>query len=147
MTLIGQRQELADPAAIPDFVGVVLATLSAKSIVPVGSLVHLYFHIDEGTGAMDIFVGAAAMALPSSMGALCCERLEPDVLVACVLHPGPYTTIRNAYAAPDSWAKHSGYQRVAPAREIYHRSPADTINPVEFLTELQFPVMSPSEKD
>ncbi len=137
-TLVGQRQTLPDQASIAPFVQIVLKELQKKLIVPGEPLVHLYFEVESD--GIDLFVGAPVMALPSSLGNLECQRIIAGAAVASVLHRGDYRTIRQTGMALGNWMYHSGYQRIGPVYEIYHRSPAHTSNPSEFLTELQFPV-------
>lgn len=140
-TLVGQRQTLADQAAIAPFVQVVLKEMAQQLIVPGEPLVHLYFDVD--CDAIDLFVGAPVMARPSSLGNLDYQRIKAGASVASVLHRGDYTTIRQAGMALEGWIRRSGYQRVGPVYEIYHRSPAHTTDPAEYLTELQLPISDP----
>jgi effector-binding domain-containing protein len=60
---------------------------------------------------------------------------------ACTVYKGPYEGITEAYQAIMSWAEGNGYQISGPDREWYLVSPADTQDPAEYVTEIQFPVM------
>lgn len=137
-TLVGQRQTLPDQSAIAPFVQIVLEALKQQLIVPGEPLVHLYFDVE--CDEIDLFVGAPVMALPSSLDNLECQRIAAGASIASVLHRGDYTTIRQTGMALGNWVHHSGYQRIGPVYEIYHRSPAHTNNPADYLTELQFPI-------
>ncbi|NJL53965.1 MerR family transcriptional regulator [bacterium] len=137
-TLVGQRQTLPDQAAIASLVQAVLKELARQLIVPGDPLVHLYFDVE--CDEIDLFVGAPVMALPSSLDDLECQRIAAGASVASVLHRGNYTTIRQTGMALGNWVHHSGYQRIGPVYEIYHRSPAHTNNPGDYLTEIQFPI-------
>jgi effector-binding domain-containing protein len=140
-TLIGQRQSLPDQAAIAPFVQGVLKELALQFIAPSEPLVHLYF--DFNCDEIDLFVGTPVMALPSSLKDMEFWRIAAGVSVASVLHRGSYTTIRQTGMALEEWVHRSGYQRIGPVYEIYHRSPAHTDNVAEYLTELQFPISEP----
>lgn len=140
-TLVGQRRRLPDQAAIAPFVQAVLQELARQFIVPGEPLVHLYFDVD--CGEIDLFVGAPVMALPPLLDNLEYRRIAAGASVASVLHRGDYTTIRQTGMALSQWVYQSGYNRIGPVYEIYHRSPAHTSNPAEYLTELQFPISDP----
>ena len=61
--------------------------------------------------------------------------------MACVVHPGPFVTIGEAYDALVKWIGENGYHIVGPAREVYLRPARDgDQNDPETLTEIQFPV-------
>jgi effector-binding domain-containing protein len=59
---------------------------------------------------------------------------------ACTVYQGPYENIGEAYTAIMAWTEENGYQITGPDRELYLTSPADTQNPNEYVTEIQFPV-------
>jgi DNA-binding transcriptional MerR regulator len=69
--------------------------------------------------------------------------------MACTIHHGPFTTIREAYAALTKWADANGYRVVGPPREVYLQSAMEIadagnvkvsqVDP-ETITEVQFPV-------
>jgi effector-binding domain-containing protein len=59
---------------------------------------------------------------------------------ACTIHKGPYENIGEAYNALMAWIQENGYQIIGNDRELYLTSPADTQNPNEYVTEIQFPV-------
>ena len=59
---------------------------------------------------------------------------------ACTIYKGPYENIGEAYSALMSWIEGNGYQITGPDRELYLTSPADTQDPGEYVTEIQFPV-------
>jgi effector-binding domain-containing protein len=59
---------------------------------------------------------------------------------ACTVYKGPYDKIGEAYSAIMKWTEENGYQITGPDRELYLTSPADTQDPAEYVTEIQFPV-------
>jgi effector-binding domain-containing protein len=79
-----------------------------------------------------------AQAIPGS------DRVKvydlPGIEAACTIYKGPYEGISEAYSALMAWIESNGYQITGPDRELYLTSPADTQNPTEYVTEIQFPV-------
>ena len=61
-------------------------------------------------------------------------------VVACVIYRGDYPQIGSAFATLGRWLLVSGYETTGPCREVYHRSPAHTADPAEYVTEIQYPV-------
>jgi DNA-binding transcriptional MerR regulator len=58
----------------------------------------------------------------------------------CVLHKGPYSTIREAYAFAFKWLEENGYYMSEPPRESYIDGIWNKDDENEWLTELQIPV-------
>lgn len=65
----------------------------------------------------------------------------PAASMACTIHNGPFTTLREAYNAIGKWIDASGYRITGPCREVYLR-PAKNGSQTdpETVTEIQFPV-------
>ena len=59
---------------------------------------------------------------------------------ACIVYKGPYENISRAYSFVMSWVEGNGYRITGPDREHYITGPAETQNPAEYVTEIQFPV-------
>jgi DNA-binding transcriptional MerR regulator len=59
---------------------------------------------------------------------------------ACVLHKGPYSTIREAYAFIFKWIKDNNYEVIDKPRESYIDGIWNKEDEDEWLTELQVPV-------
>ena len=59
---------------------------------------------------------------------------------ACTVYQGPYEGITEAYQAIMAWVEGNVYKITGPDREWYLVSPADTQDPAEYVTEIQFPV-------
>lgn len=145
LTLVGLRQCVATTQEIGPFAWSVVQRLEQAALIPVGPLIHLYYDLserDEGDETLDLFVGAAVSALPSTMTTLDCERLVGGEQVACVIYRGDYTGISAAYTALDHWLMESGYQIGGCCREIYHWSPMHTTDASSYLTEIQYPLLN-----
>lgn len=143
LTLAGLRRCIASREDIGPLAQTALQRFEQQALVPIGPLVHVYFEVE--TEAIDLFVGAPVIALPSSISDLTCERFSGGEQVACVLHRGDYTAISNAYVALHLWLATSGYRLSGPCREIYHRSPRDTADTASYLTEIQLPIRPADE--
>ena len=59
---------------------------------------------------------------------------------ACLLHKGPYRTLRNAYTFAAQWIEQNGYRLAGPPRESYIDGIWNKESEEDWLTELQFPV-------
>jgi DNA-binding transcriptional MerR regulator len=59
---------------------------------------------------------------------------------ACVMHKGPYSTLRAAYAAVFRWIEENGYAATDNPRESYIDGVWNRDDPSEWVTELQVPV-------
>jgi DNA-binding transcriptional MerR regulator len=150
ITLVGKRGYVASTDEIGPFAVAVVGQLAQAAIAFTRPLVHLYFDgdDDESTNETDdrieLFVGAPVVAIPRVLGEFECQRLPGGDQVACVIYRGDYVSIGKAAQALDRWIVTSGYRQSGPCREIYHRSPAHTDDPDQYLTELQFPIVAAS---
>jgi len=70
------------------------------------------------------------------------KRVEKVEKAACVLHKGPYSTIRNAYAFLYTWIKENNYEPAGLPRESYIDGIWNKEDEEEWLTELQVPIKS-----
>lgn len=138
LTLVGMRQCIDSRESIGMMAELVLQRLEQQALIPMGPSVHVYYDVEADN--IDLFIGAAVMALPTTIPNLICERLAGGEQVACVLHRGEYAAIQNAYVALHMWLATSGYRLSGPCREIYHRSPRDTTHSEAYLTEIQLPI-------
>lgn len=62
----------------------------------------------------------------------------PDA--ACVLHQGPYSSLREAYMAVYRWIEEAGYLPSGNPRESYIDGIWNKNDPVDWLTEVQVPI-------
>ncbi len=74
-------------------------------------------------------------------GQICVYEL-PAATVATTIYYGSYIGLGAAYTALMAWMKVSGYQIVAPERELYLRAPsiAGVYDDKDCVTEIQFPI-------
>lgn len=101
-----------------------------------GPTIALYF--DDGSGH-DIRVEAAApIAGPAPAGdGLKVYELPGVPAMGCLIHKGPFDTLKQSYQDIIRWIESSGYRVCGPAREVY----VDMNGvPSGWITEVQFPV-------
>ncbi|NPV80549.1 MAG: hypothetical protein HPY52_09795 [Firmicutes bacterium] len=67
-------------------------------------------------------------------------RELPGGEMACAVYQGPYEGIGEAYNAVMAWLEPNGYRIAGPVRENYLRSPGDTNDPKQYVTEIRVPV-------
>jgi DNA-binding transcriptional MerR regulator len=66
---------------------------------------------------------------------------EPAQMVASITFKGAYDQFSQVYAQLASWVDSNGYCINGPMIDIYHVSPHETQNPMEFVTEVCCPVI------
>lgn len=72
-------------------------------------------------------------------GDVVCEQI-PALTVAYTLHRGPYDEVGPAYHTVQGWIQEHGHEVTGPPREVYLTDPAETQDPADYLTEVQFPI-------
>lgn len=80
-----------------------------------------------------------AMPFPADGDVRCTVLAACDVATA--IHHGPYDEAGPAYRAIEDWISSHGYIAIGYPREVYLVSPADTMDPLEYITEIQIPIV------
>jgi DNA-binding transcriptional MerR regulator/effector-binding domain-containing protein len=140
LNLLGVRGRVLGQGEIGPFAVSVVERLAGENIWPMSPLIHLYYEVDPDTEEYDLFVGATVSGAPREETAWVRAYLPGGELLACVIYRGDYPQIGSAFATLGRWLLASGYEATGPCREVYHRSPAHTANPDEYVTEIQYPV-------
>jgi DNA-binding transcriptional MerR regulator len=96
----------------------------------------------DGSGEGAIEVGIPVATPFAGLGEVSGE-LRPAHLVASTVHRGRYDEEGPAYAAVEQWVQEHGHASAGAPREVYLTSPADTPDPADYLTEIQFPIVVP----
>jgi len=68
------------------------------------------------------------------------KTIERVPTAACVMHRGPYSALRAAYAAVFKWIEDNGYAPTDNPRESYIDGVWNRDDPAEWLTEVQVPI-------
>jgi DNA-binding transcriptional MerR regulator len=114
------------------------AVLEPRKATPTGPCFTLY-HSDEPE--IDAEVCEPLGAVIPVEGRIKCYQLPAVEQAASVIHPGPFVTIGEAYAALLKWIDANGYKIIGPGREIYlHPSNNGSQTDPSTVTEIQFPV-------
>jgi effector-binding domain-containing protein len=140
LSLLGLRRRVSGQREIGPFAVSVVEHFAAEGLWPMSPLVHRYFEVAPDTEEFDLFVGATISGAPQDGAAWVRQCLPAGELLACVIYRGDYPEIGSAYATLGRWLLAGGYEAVGPCREVYHRSPAQTADPAEYVTEIQYPV-------
>jgi DNA-binding transcriptional MerR regulator len=140
LSLLGLRRRVVGQREIGPFAVSVVERLATQGLWPMSPLVHLYFEVDPDTEEFDLFVGTTVSGSPQDEAAWVWECLPAGELLASVIYRGDYRRIGSAYATLGRWLLAGGYETAGTCREVYHRSPAHTSNPAEYVTEIQYPV-------
>lgn len=96
---------------------------------------------DSGTGEIEVGIPVAG---PFGGTGDVTGRDVPAHLVAATVHRGRYDEEGPAYAAVEQWIQAHGHASSGPPREVYLTWPADTPDPADYLTEIQFPIIVPT---
>jgi len=97
----------------------------------------------DGSGEGAIEVGVPVEERFAGLGEVTGEEW-PTHLVAATMHRGRYDEEGPAYAAVEEWIQQHGHSGAGAPREVYLTSPADTPDPADYLTEIQFPIVVPA---
>ncbi|MBI9101113.1 MAG: MerR family transcriptional regulator [Spirochaetales bacterium] len=68
------------------------------------------------------------------------KRIPPVKQAVCILHKGPYSTLREAYSFAFTWIRENKWETVGNPRESYIDGIWNKDDESEWLTELQIPV-------
>ena len=141
------RQITENYGSVGQLYGELFMVLGQKGITPAGPLMAIYHDLEYREQDTDV----EAIIPVSSATLLDHPRIKvldlAGLQVASLIRPGPYDDFHPAYQALISWIQSNGYTITGPNREIYLRGPWEGIVSEEFVTEIQFPVQSPSRTD
>lgn len=90
-------------------------------------------------GSVELEAGVAVLRQVPDSGRVRCIELD-DTQAAVVVHTGPYEDLGEAYAALGAWVKANGRETAGPCLECYVTGPGQTLDPVEYRTEVVWPV-------
>lgn len=108
--------------------------------IPAGPTIFICYDPEYKEKDVDVEAGVPISKDIPSAGRVSIYKLPGMEEAACTIYKGPYENIGEAYSAIMSWAESNGYQITGPDRELYLTSPADTNDPNQYVTEIQFPV-------
>ncbi|MFC1942354.1 MerR family transcriptional regulator [Chloroflexota bacterium] len=135
------RAVLPNYSAIGQLYGEIFGFLGSQGItIPAGPTLFICHDPEFKEKDVDVEAGVPIGKTIPESGRIRVYELSGLEEAACAVYKGPYENIGEAYSALMSWIEANGYQITGPDRELYLTSPADTKNPPEYVTEIQFPV-------
>ncbi len=89
---------------------------------------------------IDVEMCEAVTQMKEDTGIIKFKKINRVPSAVCVLHKGPYESLREAYAFVFNWIKDNNYEVVEHPRESYIDGIWNKESEEEWLTELQVPV-------
>lgn len=89
---------------------------------------------------IDVEICEAIVELKEDTEILKFKEIEEVPTAACILHKGPYTTLRESYTYVFKWIEDNNYEVVGYPRESYIDGIWNKESEEEWLTEIQIPV-------
>ena len=121
--------------------GEIFGYLGSQGItIPAGPTMFICYDPEYKEKDVDVEAGVPINKTIPSAGRVKVYELPGMEQAACAIYKGPYEGIGEAYSAIMAWVENNGYQITGPDRELYLTSPADTDDPNQYITEIQFPV-------
>jgi AraC family transcriptional regulator len=134
-----KRSEIA--GTIAECLPLVFQYAQQKGIALAGPPLTRY--VQSGPGLLTIEAGmpvaSSAELDPITARGVIAETL-PGGPAAVTMHPGPYDSLSDAYAALEEWIDRQGLAPAGAPWEVYVTDPADYPNPADWKTEIFWPV-------
>ena len=135
------RAVLPTYSDIGQLYGEIFGYLGSQGITkPAGPTIFIGHDPEYKESDVDVEAGVPISNAIPGAGRVSVYELPGMEQAACTIYKGPYENIGEAYSAIMSWTEDNGYQITGPDRELYLTSPADTDDPAQYVTEIQFPV-------
>ncbi len=140
MQIAGLRDIVANYQSVGPLYEELFAALGRHGISPIGPAMAIYYDDEYKESDVDVeaAVPVAGGALPEGRVVI---RKLPGEEMASLVRQGPYDDFTPAYQALLGWIEANGCRIVGPNRELYLSGPGGGVDPAEYVTELQFPVM------
>jgi effector-binding domain-containing protein len=119
--------------------GTLMASMGRVGAEPVGPPFVVYDQIDDVSGRAEIEVCVPVTYRFAGTDEVDVTQIRGGA-VASTIHRGPYAEVGPAYRALDEWMRANALVPDGPPREIYLTDPAETSDPADLVTEIEFPV-------
>ena len=140
-TIASIRDVLPSYSDIGQLYGEIFGYLGSQGItIPAGPTIFICHDTEYKEKDVDVEAAVPISKNIPNAGRISVYELPGLEQAACTIYKGPYEDIGEAYSAIMSWVESNGYQITGPDRELYLTSPADTDDPNQYVTEIQFPV-------
>jgi DNA-binding transcriptional MerR regulator len=114
--------------------------LEAKKAKSFGPPLAIYYDTEYKEHQVDVELAVPIAGNLEVAGQIVVRELEGIDQAVCVIHRGPYETLKQTYGFMMTWFENSTWEMSGPDREVYLTDPDKTKDPAEYITELQFPV-------
>ncbi|NKQ37697.1 MAG: MerR family DNA-binding protein [Chloroflexi bacterium] len=140
MQIASLRDIVANYQSLGPLCEALFGTLGQHGIAPAGPTMAIYF--DDEYKESDVDVEAAVPVVGGTLpaGHVVIREL-PGAEMASLMRQGPYDDFTPAYQVLMGWIEANGYRIIGPNRELYLSGPGEGVDPAEYVTEIQFPVM------
>ena len=103
-------------------------------------LTAIFFDIGYKDSQIDIEVASPITSVAPGAGRVEVRMLPEVREMATVVHTGSYEEMPSTYAALMHWIGDNGYTIVGPNRELYWKTPGESSDVSEYVTEIQIPI-------
>lgn len=140
--VIGIREVIPGFHRLPDLFRDLDSCLEAQRLtLDLGTpRLAIYYDAEYRDRGIDVEVAAPIPRFQLDSQRARVHELDGAGTMACVVHQGSYEELTEAYKSVMRWTEINGYQIVGPNREIYLQGPWTRSDPMEPVTEVQFPV-------
>ena len=104
-------------------------------------LTAVFFDIGYKDSQVDVEVACPIASTAPGAGRVVVRMLPGATEMATVVHTGPYESMPSTYAALMHWIEDNRYAIVGPNRELYWKTPGESADASEFVTEIQIPIV------
>ncbi len=98
----------------------------------------------SGPGLVTLEAGCPLAAAAPGDGEIEAGLLQSGP-AAVAVHAGPYDQLKDTYAAVERWIQDEGLAVAGPPWEVYVTDPGDHPNPIDWRTEVYWPIADGSE--
>ena len=99
--------------------GELYAVLGGLRIIPAGPPLAIYYDNEYKEQDVDTEICQPVAAPFAGQGRVTSRELPGVEQMACVVHPGEFASIGQAYGAIMAWVEANGYRIIGPNREVY----------------------------
>lgn len=115
------------------YIGKLYERIAAEHLTPLSGPICFYHCEDFNPEASDV---EFAIAIKETVEG---TRTMPAAHCAKVVHKGPYSELKSAYAKLTEWTEQEGYEITGAPYEIYMNHPSQ-VHPNDLITEIYFPI-------
>jgi effector-binding domain-containing protein len=139
--IVGVRRVIPTYPNVAELFEELLGMLETHRLQVTGPAMSIYYDGEYRERDVDVEAAIPVSAAGKGSSDAPVRELPGAETMACLVHHGPYDTIYQAYNALLEWTEANNYRIDGPDREVYLQGPDKASSPVEYVTELQVPVV------